>query len=63
MIHLDATDLQVAILRAAARKLRAAVPLDAVEFPHAVDQVARASIESGQDWRDLTSNRSRYADR
>lgn len=63
MIGFDATDLQVAMLRVMARKLRAAAPLAGDEATDSfIDQVSRASIESCQDWRDHKSNRSRYAD-
>lgn len=60
MIHPDATDLQVAMLRAAARRLREAAPPAGDED---LDEISRNAIEGAQDWRDLQSSRSRYADR
>ncbi|GAA2887922.1 hypothetical protein GGQ99_004764 [Aminobacter niigataensis] len=55
MSELSVTDLCVAMLRVAARRLRAGVaPAD---VPHSIDQVARASIESGRDNRNLTTTR------
>lgn len=64
MIGFDATDHQVAMLRAMARKLRTAAPLTGDELAEQnLDLAAMVAVEGNEDWRDLKSNRSRYADR
>ena len=64
MIHPDATDLQVATLRAAARRLKEVAPTAGNETSDDdLDEVARTTIECAKDWRDLKSSRSKYADR
>lgn len=52
------TTFLVAVLRLTARRLKAGAYEPFCEtYPRSIDQVARASIESGRDNRDLTATR------
>lgn len=55
MSEITVTDLCVAILRITARRLRAGATT--ADAPVSIDHLARVSIESGRDNRNLTTTR------